>query len=56
MGFKDTRSDIRVRKTKLIKDLNLPGGHFCRLGIALVIETEQVQHPMDRHVRPMRFT
>jgi len=32
-------------KNQLIKDLNLPGGHFCRLGIAFVIETEQVQHP-----------
>ncbi len=55
MGDQDTRSRIRVGKPKPIKDLNLPGGHFPRLGAAYVVKPEQMQHAMDRDVRPMRL-
>jgi hypothetical protein len=55
MGDQDTRSRIRVGKPKPIKDLNLPCGHFPRLGAAYVVKPEQMQHAMDRHVRPMRL-
>jgi hypothetical protein len=55
MGDQDTRSGIRVGKPKPIKDLNLPRGHFPRLRAAYVVKPEQMQHAMDRHVRPMRL-
>jgi len=53
MGTEHTGSAIRVRKPKLIKDLNLTGGHFSGFGRPLVIETRQVQDPVDCQVRPM---
>jgi len=33
--------------------LNLAGGHFCSLRVALVIESHQVQDPVDGEMRPM---
>ena len=32
-----------------------PRGHFRSVGVALVVETQQVQHTVHRHMRPMRF-
>ena len=53
MGSEHTGSAVRIRKPKPIKDLNLAGGHFPGLGVALVIESHQVQDPVDREMRPM---
>jgi hypothetical protein len=54
MGDQDTRSGIRVRKPKPIKDLNLPSRHFPRLGAALMVKTLKMQHAVNHHVRPVR--
>jgi hypothetical protein len=53
MGDQDTRSDIRIRKPKPIKDLNLPVCHLLGLGAPFMVEAQEVQDPMDRHVRPV---
>ncbi len=55
MGAEHTGSRIRVRKPKPIKDLNLAGCHFRRFSSLFVIESKQVQYPVDRHVRPVRL-
>ena len=54
MGDQDTRSDIRIRKPKPIKDLNLLCRHLLSPGAPFMVEAQEVQDPMDRHVRPMR--
>jgi len=53
MGSEHTGSAVRIRKPKPIKDLNLASGHFSSLGVALVIESHQVQDPVDGEMRPM---